>query len=1234
MLPVIASRSQRSHASRVAASRTSARAGTRAPAAALPKALTCALMALSVIASSLLAVALTVVVPEPTPAAAQLTGIAATTTTEINIDLKGDDKLTTHSDFGITHTVTASNCDAASGGQRDIVDTGQSNTTANSSLAEENNTSNQIYRHHIDYRCDWTITFTSADKCGVMVLPRGLSGAPIANGTARTGYAAVNTITLHKNPDYPTAIATGGGNNAVRENRRLVADTDDKDNTTVHTLEVSKCFTVVDVEQLTSLTRVDGESLENSLTTQTPAELGIASYTFKPTDCLAGIAPSSQTMASRVPHPTNDKVFRHILDVRCDWDVKFTGPADHCVMAEPTRRYIRHNQWYPEWDQHGNGVTVPFRLESDPVGPSGGGIGSSDPRRDLPRLTFQGQNAQVINLEVLPEANRQCVSSLQVFGVNGEASGTVRLVMESVQDASAKQLEPCESNAVSQRFANFVGSRVDAHYAQTFSSRWRHAPLVGRNCDWVVSLTPRFDAGRHNYCHFRVRLLDENGNLVRTRVRADHDYDSVYELYAAPNETVTIPFFGEDSRMRFTTWQQTSGSDTLEPVHHSISQVELTGCVVPPGSARLPIFDKAGDGFDLFYEIEPVECAGIDLPPSQNLDHWINSSFYERKTAPTDGTNPVDISYPAGFSGNDFVQDQTYLLSYYCDWEVSFKAAPIGMTPATKTNCEVKVWVWRSGAGTTAADAVYDTDGVVLLEGVPPAGQNPDGTFKYDSATSTNRVLGLYVTVDDSDGKCASDIAVSNTVSNTAAAGASATVEVSAIPDPMACTPHSRGPKPAGNLFLQGGESSTLTLAHDCAWKLAFSASNKNCVASAQLKDAAGDNIDTAMTTSFTTPEKTITLAKTDAGLTHTYTPTGGTSTTTVVAAIEFDGCVADSTPADTAKITVIDTTPSYGSSYQFTSSSCTGGASPASPVTNADAITSVDAETGNLVYVQYLNYNCNWEVSVISSDVCPVPFTIENAADPPAVVATGADMLTKDSDNSRFLIGTDTSKVVATIELGVDPTDSTCHLKLDFVNRSVPLAVAEGHAFRNEADQLIAPASGRPQNPRGQYTALDDQVPAADYQFPQVLLNFTPLDDTGAACTASNGTKPTEPVSIDAMSIKTTSEGNKLNKPVLDADGNYILTPNSETYQLDKTCNWLVEFVSVVSPPSELECFSAARVLGRDGKPLGTAALGSPYDGDLLQDVNNTPMTAQMMRRLMGRSTVGRLRCSQMPMA
>ena len=118
-----------------------------------------------------------------------------------------------------------------------------------------------------------------------------------------------------------------------------------------------------------------------------------------------------------------------------------------------------------------------------------------------------------------------------------------------------------------------------------------------------------------------------------------------------------------------------------------------------------------------------------------------------------------------------------------------------------------------------------------------------------------------------------------------------------------------------------------LRLALDCNWEFTFSSLNINCAASLRFKDADGALVGTAMVDDLAVPGgAAVTLNKSAAGL--TFTPTGGAAT--VVKTLEFDGCVAATnaatTPPNTTKVTVIDTTPGYDFNYALEKSSCCRG--------------------------------------------------------------------------------------------------------------------------------------------------------------------------------------------------------------------------------------------------------------------------------------------------------------------
>ena len=1204
-----------SQAHRTRTNRTTRTQTTQTNRHPLPKTLTCALMALSVIASSLLAVALTVAVTEPEPAAAHHstghTNITNLTITEPRIDLAGSNDRT--SDQGIAYTATSSNCDTDLHGLA-AIDTNPKTPINEGGTSQD---PNKRINQQLDYRCDWTIAFSTTDvaNCNIQIVPKAL------DGTARTAYTAVNSIRLFKNPNHVGAGARHPANwGNIREDRRLLAAPASSssydaahNNNNVEILEITKCsnLTTIDVEEFTASV-YDSDSrmqLQNSLITKSPTELGITGYTFnKVGSCSGGVNPANQTMASRVPHPTNDKVFRHILDTRCSWKVSFTGPANHCVVAQPTRRniLIREKRFDPRTDFAANQFTVPFTLNSDTEGyRSPLTVPTSDPRHLRPRLEA-GQTVQVINLEVLPEANGQCVSSVVVQVDPGESSSRVGLEVQPMKNS-----QPCESNPASVRLNTESTAPFEFPYRPTIGGSFGYKPVLGRNCNWVYKFW-----SNDSSCVVQARLYDHNDRLIRTKAKftgTDKNGNSLVYDFTADNEAFSLPYTlqagfgeenaatlrltGEDDRLRFTTRQLLPSQNPSNPeefeqvfVHHGVSRLEFTACPAPRGTSRVSIFDGTGANYDLSYSIDPVRCVGINPPPSQTREDAIDSSFYDARTTMDEDGNVVQLEdHVAGFDG---ARDLSHFLSFLCDWEVSFEVEPASSSTATMTHCQVHAQIDLVSTHTIAEGGTPDSDrdGVVYLEGdVPTEGEDRriNGAFHYDG--DDRHLDGIYVSVVTAGGQCASDIELTND----SPAGSNTTVEVSATLNPPGCPAHGRGPKPASNLFLQGGEASTLTLARNCAWKVAFSGSNTNCVASALLKDTAGMELETK-TATFAAREVTLDLAKTDAGLTYTYTPSGMTTTTTAnVGAIVFNGC-ASTLPTGTVELTIEDAAGIHGfDSYEIevpTNGCASGVTDTPDPQTQTDAIvvpaTKASPRTS---YIHRLNHNCDWKITfTASTTACSKSVAVKPSATGAAHSTTAGNTVTVYKGTDGLVATSGTTQVVRVVSYELDLAAANCVLPVEFINRSQPLGVSTVVIRDADGDPIVPPI------PSTLTSTLSGVV-----RQPRIGLNLTPLNDDGSACTAdaTGSTKPDGVAVIGAMEFATIGEGSE-RRAVLNEQGDYTFIPQSQSYKLDKSCGWLVEFVSEASG-ADAQCFTSAQVRGHNGQRLGHAVLGDFGDGE-----------------------------------
>ena len=1124
------------------------------PRPSLPKTLTSALLALSVVASSLLAVAIAAALPialsEPTPAAAQVT------TTEINIDLKDDDKLSTDSGIGITHTVTPSNCDTSV-----TEPPPQSNETANSSLADEDAASNMIYRHHIDFRCDWTITFAAADGRDVYILPhdRGPSGSRIQGGSFRSAYVTFNTIKLFKNPDRAD---TSGTADARRANQRLVADTANKDHSTVHVLQLSKNYTILDIEEYTEY---------NSQITQSLSDLGIVNYLLRATNCT-GASPADQRKNHALAHPDNSKISRHFLDATCQWEVAFTPKDGHCFVI-----------WLGERDEPNDldtihGVTSNFF--------------TLDKAQFPPRLALKVRNeigfitnktVNVLNMKVVPEANAQCVSPLRLSIIQGTAvQAGVNVAVKPVLRGSER---PCTPNSHS---SNSEDGNLAQLLRQDSTAAVRYE--LGRNCDWLVT----FGSQKPN-CHASAQFYNNHDAVITVtqRIKFNDIDDAELVVRALPGKSATIRLYGRDGALDF----RPEGNELDRPnnprIHH-IGYIRFRACDGPVRTGRLfidkvPVTGDTLEVQDFSYSIKATECDGVNLPPTQT--HTETVVGFETRIV-TDGVLRAD---PANRI--------THWMHYNCRWNLSF---------ATPEHCEVKAVVKFEDS--TAAE-VTTTKGSLRLY---PRG----GTFRVSDEDFTaagvakhdrTPVKSISLTTASADGKCASDIALRNI--SDAGAGKQVKTEVTSSSCASPTTPHARGAGPPGNVFLQAEESSSVRLARNCAWTLTITASNPNCVASAQVLDAHGNNFGPAQTASFSDREVEVELAKTNEGLTYSYTPSGAsTPITKIVEAVEFDGCVAGETPPNSVQFTVTDKTPTVDFTYELDAGTCSTGS--ATDQTRAHAITTTSQTASQGVH--YLDYRCAWDLDVTASDACGFTLIAKDAngatlgsAVTSAVTAvsgsttemesTGSVSFTSDAtaNANRLLYGA--GNVVASVEVAADLSAAGCVLPVEFVNRSAPSGF---NVVRLPGSTALPDVSSDGSFPR---EISVSELPGAELPLPRIGASLTPLTSAGATCAAdaTGATKPSEAVLLDAMEFVTTGEG-AARKLVLDDQGDYQFTPNSASYRLDKTCYWRVEFVSEVGDEDEL-CFSAAWVLGRDGKQLGHAVLAAPYDGDLIDD-NDTP--------------------------
>ena len=836
--------------------------------------------------------------------------------------------------------------------------------------------------------------------------------------------------------------------------------------------------------------------------------------------------------------------YGHKLDSKCSWEVEFTNPAK-CVAA---------------------------KIEN---APTGGGAPTTHVRTVKPfQLTKDATNsrlvygpvadAKVVNqirLDVGNVADGECVTPLGV--VNAMVSDTARGIHTtdlSISFASMRSKQECTPNALSDDPTTLTS--IPYSESRNF--------LLATNCNWLITFGSDDgddDETTDNNCPARVEFYTPSGGLQDQLFLWPRD-DShpgagkgvpVF-VQARPGETQTIRLTGNGTRLTY--------RDT------EITALRFTGCSLSNGLQPITITDSDGTpktmaALGVTYEFEAVRCRSIGLPDTQDAGDAV--------VKPT----------------NQYI----HLLSLWCDWKVTFTHS---------SNCEVSV---RARNSSNQAFGMVDTDGVVELRGRHPtdaSGGFLDGQVK------------LVLTVNDTDdSKCAPLIELRNTATAHLEPAVLEFKPVDASDSTMACTPNERGPDPddatSGTTSIAAGATLVVPLARNCNWEVKFKvARDKNCEASAQLKDADGDDIGSALTIAFadTSKNETFTLTKAAAGL--QYTPTGGSATT--VAAIDFDPCIVDATtealklPVGYSTVTVSILGESSGlTDYTWTTSSadCNIGAE-ATPAqqTQADGIVTAEGRA------HHLRTNCNWTLTFTSPatdcdvhiiTVHPSGHLNGDVGQPPESYDNTVEL--SNAGGSEFRVSWDggagvsaADKVIAALKY----TDSDCPRQgIRFVNKSAPFAVADDGSYYHLMYDFPD------ENPR-------DQLHPLTYSSPQVALNFTPVgnldlaSETRMACTAAAGTdKPTQFQYLDALELQTTSEDSKVNKPVLDANGEFMFNEQPQSFMLDHNCSWEIEFVSVFTAEFENavtgtlpDCVAAATIKDPSGAQLGYVQAALPYLG------------------------------------
>ena len=146
--------------------------------------------------------------------------------------------------------------------------------------------------HHLDYRCDWQVSFTHAQQCKVRLIP-----SDIASSQSHTD--AVNSFTL-----------TGD-----ETDMQLEQGTDEKvTRISVGTDRADDCQTELIVAAKDGTSLLDNTGLD-------------ISYTLTFSGCSGFSGPENPSNESRTDATVESANYQHDLETRCTWTAAFTAPA-------------------------------------------------------------------------------------------------------------------------------------------------------------------------------------------------------------------------------------------------------------------------------------------------------------------------------------------------------------------------------------------------------------------------------------------------------------------------------------------------------------------------------------------------------------------------------------------------------------------------------------------------------------------------------------------------------------------------------------------------------------------------------------------------------------------------------------------------------------------------------------------------------------------------------------------
>ena len=1205
-----------------------------------------ALLALTLVASTLITVALAVAAPvalsDPTPAAAQ----SNTTTLRIvevtTLTNPSDQNSVNYvGESGVTYEITP-DCTGVSPAPTPT----PTKQTQTDGAAATDDYHGRI--HTLDKRCDWAVAFTQSSSC-----PVKFRAARVINNPVNTTTDLINSVTLKKDSD---------------SNNYLEVGSDDFETNVLRVLVDRSSGGCTDTEL----------SIDVADSNDSPTDAGL-SYTLTPSDCRAGVtAPATQSATDGTVSTTANKVSTHDVDWLCDWTIAAPNTSNpDCPVnlllyngdtiltgmdgtaTSSVKLFKNPNRGDPTTPVYtlsqASATSKPVtRIELSPGGcdveilvRDRQGILSVDdlgvtysliPRNctgDAPSTQTQlnpthptAQPSNVVdmssNQHMLTSrcdwevrysgpSGRCVVMKLRYrasLNVSGDPTGSATHTFMLTKDTANSQL----------KFRDQPTNRLDLetfpHLADANDSNSERRCVTTLNvrnrqgvqaADVTLQVRPMKDSQpctpNSNSTGVRgAQSITENRNNEWDTYLLGHNCNWIITFGSAnPNCTATAKFYNANGNLVKVDVQDTNG-------HNYLAEFKV---VAHPGDTATFRLTGMTDHLqfrpvhDVTAKISAVEFIGCDVPPNSNgiviNEQTLGVPYqYELEAVLCGGIGlPAKQTRATGLvseSGTSI----THNLANVCDWKLSF---------TTDNNCEVKATI--NFAGDADADDIVVTKGFLYLDGdlTFTDQQKTDGRFRArdrvldkrfqsdpgngetDAGTThTKAIKSIDITTDGTGDKCTFDL----NMTNVSPALGNQNVLISSSSAAGTCGtddgPHDWGKGLDVNLILEPSESFTEQLALNCDWTYIFSAVTKNCSATAQVKDTDGNPLG-AVVVQGLAGVAILTLNKSNAGL--TYPSAGATPTPTLVGSVEFNACAGEVTspPENTTKITVENTTPTAGFNYSFTKTNCASEAAgfhPNSPVGLAEAAVFEATVSGSttISYVQYLDYRCDWDFALSEAD-CPVAFKVEDAAGTELATPSGATTkLSKDTNpnGNQLLVGTDTAKVIDTLSVEFDASDASC---VTFVN------VQRTRGF--SADNAPRP-------------------PVTDERAPQVLLLLTPKTAGGeAACTAdANYAGPSEgEATLLAATVRLhpAGSGTKAGFPVEDSRGNLVLDPDPQSHPLDKTCDWLVEFApgdgaclpsegEDCIPSADATCLASAQVRGTDGTAIGKALLGVPVQG------------------------------------